>query len=128
VAGLFHDIALKDDTNESIIQLPQNQADEFRLHPFVAAEMLKKIENVPPNTDAIVLEQHEVGPGQGFPKGLPYSRISPLGLLFSFSHFYVDYLIEYACATKALDQMQDVSKRAHQYQSYYRALMEMDIF
>lgn len=126
-ASLFHDVALKEDLNESIYQLKGKQSEEFRNHSQVAAEIINQIPSIPAQTDVIILEHHEVGPGEGFPRGLPFSRISPLGLVFSFTHYFVDYLVEYASVKKALNEMQPISEKCSQYRSFYKALCELKL-
>lgn len=126
-ASLFHDIALKEDLNESVYQLTGKQSEDFKIHSQVAAEMISKISSVPHQTDIIILEHHEVGQEFGFPRGIPYTRVSPLGLVLSFSHYFVDYLLEYGSVPKALEQMKKVADKCSQYRYFYQALCEIKL-
>jgi response regulator RpfG family c-di-GMP phosphodiesterase len=128
VVSLFHDIALKEDENETLYLHKKNSSKNFRDHSELSAELIRKVENVPPDTDVIILEHHEIGQGIGFPKGIPFTKISPLGLLFSFAHHFIDYLIGSGSAVEALEKSKELSKLTGQYRFFYSALEELDIF
>ncbi len=58
----------------------------FLQHPIEASQMIRRHKSIPPDTDKILLEHHELPDGKGFPRGLPAMQISPLGSVFIFAH------------------------------------------
>ena len=126
-ASLFHDMGLRKDLNETVYQLKGKHSDEFKNHPQIAAEIIEKIDSIPNQTEEIILEQHEVGPSLGFPKGLNSSRVSFLGLLFSFSHYFVDYLVEFSSVSKATGEMKDIATLNSRYRNFYQALLRIKV-
>lgn len=55
---------------------------QFLAHPAAASELIAKFKEVPPDVDRIVLEQHEMPNGNGFPKMLSATHTGPLSCLF----------------------------------------------
>jgi response regulator RpfG family c-di-GMP phosphodiesterase len=100
-ASLLHDLFLNEadliidgvEMRESEIILKKKANDNFLNHPIMAAQEVAKIPNLAPDCATIILEQHEVGDSIGIPRKLSWSKISPLGQLFSFSHFVVDEML-----------------------------------
>jgi len=57
------------------------ECENYLSHPIRAKEMISKLKNVPTDVDKIVLEQHELPHGDGFPRKLNSHQISPLSAL-----------------------------------------------
>ena len=94
MASLFHDVFLKENHfNELIFLASKNTDEDFLSHPKRAADLLNQMSNIPPDVGLIVLEQHEVGEGNGFPMGVSIAKIGPLSQLFTFSHYVVDLIL-----------------------------------
>jgi hypothetical protein len=107
--------------------------DDFMNHPFKAAQLLDKIPKVPPDTGRIVLEQHEVGEDGGFPRAIAVSETTPLGQLFTFSHYLVDAIFELSAnnefSKSALEQkMQKVASRSSRYKKFLVLLNELKLY
>ena len=66
----------------------------FLQHSTEGAQLLRRFRDIPPDTDKIVLEHHELPEGNGFPRGLTSSQISPLGCLFIVSHHAAEKLLK----------------------------------
>jgi len=64
--------------------------EDFKLHPLRAAELVARIGDVPPDTDAIIKHHHERPDGSGFPQGITAQYFAPLTALFIMAHDYVD--------------------------------------
>lgn len=73
---------------------PPSEVKVFFQHPVDGAQLLRRFKQIPPDTDKIVLEHHELPDGSGFPRGLPGAQISPLGCLFILSHHAAEALLE----------------------------------
>jgi response regulator RpfG family c-di-GMP phosphodiesterase len=127
IASLFHDITLKDDDIETTNIGKLLSVDNFMNHSYEAAEIIRKVDNVPPDTHVIIMEHHEGGE-KGIPKGTSYNKISPLGLLFGFCHKFVDQLILTSSPDEALDNMKIYSEDCSQYRIFYKALESLDIY
>lgn len=96
MASFFHDIVI--DNSEvamidSIDELEQvkfkftpEEIKTFREHPILAADMVTKMTDIPPDVDTIIRQHHERPNGTGFPRGLTYSYISPLSSVFIIAH------------------------------------------
>lgn len=57
------------------------ECENYLSHPIRAKEMISKLKNVTGDVDKIVLEQHELPHGDGFPRKLNSHQISPLSAL-----------------------------------------------
>jgi two-component system response regulator EvgA len=134
MSSLFHDVFLKENVlNEVSYIESKNMDDDFMNHPFKAAQLLDKIPKVPPDTGRIVLEQHEVGEDGGFPRAIAVSETTPLGQLFTFSHYLVDAIFELSAnnefSKSALEQkMQKVASRSSRYKKFLVLLNELKLY
>jgi response regulator RpfG family c-di-GMP phosphodiesterase len=55
---------------------------KYNEHPFKAAELALSFKEIPPDIDRILLEQHEMPEGNGFPKKLNANQLGPLSCVF----------------------------------------------
>ena len=95
VASMFHDVFLKEAVNCEMINVAIETRDEDYLsHSQKASDFLDKVPGMPPDTSRIVREHHEVGEGEGFPRGISILKTTPLSQLFTFSHYVVDLLLD----------------------------------
>lgn len=104
VAALMHDVLLPSMNESEEVWLTavagekqQNLSPEMRAflqHPIEGAELIRRFREIPPDTDKIVLEHHELPEGSGFPRRLTASQISPLGCLFILSHTAAEVLLK----------------------------------
>jgi|GEM_PF-3999616 len=96
-AALLHDLALpRHDQDEEVWLLSASgeklregmdpEMKVFLQHPIEGAQMIRRHKLIPPDTDKIILEHHELPEGGGFPRGLSAPQISPLGAVFILSH------------------------------------------
>jgi len=51
-------------------------------HPIKAKSFLEQFKEIPPDIDRIILDQHEMPDGNGFPRGLKATQISPISAVF----------------------------------------------
>ncbi len=66
----------------------------FLSHPRDAASLLKNsFENIPHETESLILQHHELPDGRGFPLKVSVSQISPLSALFIISHDFAYYAL-----------------------------------
>ena len=134
ISSLFHDAFLSESiVNEVRVLDSKSYDEEFMTHSQKAAELLDKIPRIPPDTGRIILEQHEIGEDIGLPRGISISETSPLGQLFTFSHFFTDYVLE-ASLLGPLDKelilkkMEVISKKSSKYKKMLSLLKEVDLF
>jgi len=59
-----------------------------------AAELARKFPEIPPDVDLLIMQQHELPDGTGFPRHLSAKQISPLGALFIVAHELVHFIHE----------------------------------
>lgn len=71
----YNDFLLKRD------EYSDKECENYLNHPLKAKEMLTKIKDLPPDIDKIILEQHELPNGEGFPRKLNAQQISPLSAM-----------------------------------------------
>ena len=134
ISSLFHDVFLKDTVEDEVGLLKTRTYDEdFLSHPKKAAELLDKIPKVPPDTGRIILEQHEVGEENGFPRAIPIHETSPLGQLFTFSHYLVDALLIVSkngpvTEDKVYAQLMGLSGQSSKYKKLMDHLKELELF
>lgn len=103
LAAFFHDITLSSDTLARIQSLKElesqagrfldSEIDNFRRHTETAADLLRSLKDVPPDTDSIISQHHELPDGSGFPQGLSADAIAPLSALFIISNELVNAAI-----------------------------------
>lgn len=101
LAALMHDITIDEDIYKNSILWNQAASDpmdksplviKYRNHPGDAANLLLTMKNLPPDVDQIILQHHEAKDGQGFPRGLTSSRISPMASVFIITEDLISYL------------------------------------
>ena len=63
-------------------------------HPFRSKELLSKIKDLPPDIEKIVLEQHEMPHGEGFPRQLIYSKMGALSAIFILSGILAKHILK----------------------------------
>jgi CheY-like chemotaxis protein len=134
ISSLFHDVFLKEGHANETQTLKEKKYDfDFISHPKRAAELIDKLPNIPPDTSRIILEQHEIGEGIGVPRSIPIFEISPLGQLFTFSHFLVDTILEHGESGKVdkkavMAKMELVAQSSAKYKKFLSILKELDLF
>ena len=134
MSSLFHDIFLKDSVeNETKSLKVHKESEDFLSHPQKAADLLDKIPRVPPDTGKIILEQHEIGEDQGFPRKMAIYETSPLGQIFTFSHFLVDVILEVhgqgeMDRNNVMKKMELISERSTKYKKLLVLLSEIELF
>jgi response regulator RpfG family c-di-GMP phosphodiesterase len=95
LASLIHDISIEDAAlNEASVISSGNFSDAFKQHPVNSASKLNELKDIPPDVDKIITEHHEQPDGSGFPRGINYTQISPLGMVFIISHKVAEHVIK----------------------------------
>lgn len=101
MAALLHDVTLDEEYYSDINRWNQravNLADKspetikYRNHPIESANLVLTMKNLPPDVDQIIVQHHELKDGSGFPRGISYTRISPLTALFIITEDFVNFL------------------------------------
>jgi response regulator RpfG family c-di-GMP phosphodiesterase len=139
--ALMHDLFLIEqdlmingvEHRESEILHKKAAGDNFMTHPARSAELIARIPNIPPDCSSIILEQHEVGDGLGIPHQLNWSKISPLGQLFSFSHFVVDEMLRLQVEAKLnqvtlIDALKKYESKTSNYKKFFEVLSQHSLF
>ena len=94
LASFFHDIAITNDRLSACASIDEAKTlgitdkdlDGFKNHPAVAAELVRRMSEIPADVDMIIQQHHEMPNGKGFPKGLTANYISPLSTVFIIAH------------------------------------------
>jgi response regulator RpfG family c-di-GMP phosphodiesterase len=93
LAAFMHDIVLNDqlaacESEDDAINLGITEAElnAFKKHPIKVSDMIRLMTDVPPDVDAIVQQHHELPNGQGFPRKISATHISPLSAIFILAH------------------------------------------
>ncbi len=104
LAAFLHDMTLENHSLAAISTLEELQragssftAEEIRAykdHPTQAAEMAKRMTEVPPDVDTIIHQHHEKPDGTGFPRGIGHTYIAPLSSVFIIAHELGDCLLK----------------------------------
>lgn len=101
LAALMHDLTIDEEVYKDPIMWNQAAADpmdktpevvKYRNHPGDAANLLLTMKGLPPDVDQIILQHHETKDGQGFPRGLTSSRISPMACVFIITEDLISYI------------------------------------
>ncbi len=100
LASMFHDMsldgssAMKDMELNGIIsgKHSDNDIERFLNHPLESSNFIHEFREIPPDTNVIIAQHHELPEGKGFPKKLLSARTFPLSRVFIVSHFLVDYI------------------------------------
>lgn len=100
LASIFHDMsldgssAMKDMELNGIIPEKHTEVDieRFLNHPLESSNFIHEFREIPPDTNVIIAQHHELPNGKGFPKKLLTSRTFPLSRVFIVAHFIVDYI------------------------------------
>ena len=74
--------------------LSPEEIKNFLEHPMKAKLLIDSFSSIPPDIDKIILEQHEMPDGSGFPRNLNANQISQLSCLFILSGILAKNVIE----------------------------------
>ena len=74
--------------------LSSEEIKNFLEHPMKAKLLINSFKSIPPDIDKIILEQHEMPDGSGFPRNLNSNQIGPLSCLFILSGILAKNVIE----------------------------------
>lgn len=101
LASLMHDLTVDESIYADIHSWNINAAEgtdkspeavKYRNHPSDAASLILSMKNVPSDVDQIVLQHHETKEGNGFPRKLISSRITPMACIFIITEDLITYI------------------------------------
>jgi HD-GYP domain-containing protein (c-di-GMP phosphodiesterase class II) len=72
----------------------EKELDEYLTHPNKAYDTVCKFKSIPPDIDRIVLEQHEMPKGDGFPRKLTATHIGSLSCIFILTGIWARHILE----------------------------------
>lgn len=81
-----HFLSIKDTLRDAEIESYLN-------HPVKSRELVLKIKSIPADVDKIILEQHEMPNGNGFPRKLASKAISPVSAMFILTGYFSKVLL-----------------------------------
>ena len=93
--------------------LSEKEKHSFLTHPIRAKEFIAKIKNIPLDVDRIILTQHEMPTGAGFPRNLNSKNISPLSALFILSGIFSKRLLESSAFEDLSEFINDLESRSY---------------
>jgi CheY-like chemotaxis protein len=79
--------------NEIKETLEDDEIKFFLEHPLKAKEHIAFFKEIPPDVDKIILEQHEMPDGLGFPRQLNAKQLGPLSCVFILSGILARYIL-----------------------------------
>jgi HD-GYP domain-containing protein (c-di-GMP phosphodiesterase class II) len=104
LASFLHDITLEnhelaeiqtlEELEQQKAKFTEKEMKDFKNHPAAAAEMAKRMTEVPPDVDTIIRQHHEKPDGSGFPRKLSHAYIAPLSCVFIVSHDLTQYTLK----------------------------------
>ena len=132
LAGFLHDITLENQELSAIKTLEElevnkdkfslDEIKQYREHAIRCAELVRKMNEVPPDVETIIRQHHERPDGTGFPGGLSHKYIAPLSSLFIVAHDLADYALE---AKSNFNIEVFIQKNAELYKSsYFRKIVD----
>jgi response regulator RpfG family c-di-GMP phosphodiesterase len=133
LAGLFHDIGLKEMSDDLIqksrVQMTMEELKLYQTHPTRGAALLLQISGIPEDVVAVALQHHENMLGTGYPHSLNRSRIHPLAKIIGTVDRFIELLAigkrsEVGDPSLVLNQMHTVMKDEVDLQTL-KALMEI---
>lgn len=103
LAAFLHDIPLQSQELAAVGSLSELERvkskftpEEIRTyedHPLLAADMARKMSEIPANVDIILAQHHERPDGSGFPRSLASNYIAPLSAVFIVAHDIADFVL-----------------------------------
>jgi putative nucleotidyltransferase with HDIG domain len=98
MAGLFHDVGLKEIDREIVEKarpaLTQTERKIFETHPTRSMEILLMIPNMPSDVVRIAQEHHEDQLGSGYPRALPKDSQHPLTKIIALAALFVETAVK----------------------------------
>lgn len=102
LAAFLHDVTLTNHELAACNSIGEAQSKgfsdkelaQFRAHPAKGAEIARQFQEVPPDVDVIILQHHELPDGTGFPRGIGYSYIAPLAMVFIVAHEMAQFFLK----------------------------------
>lgn len=85
------------DYQEFLIEQSRFSAAEvkkFTEHPQKSVEIAAAFKEIPPDIDRILIEQHEMPEGNGFPKKLNANQLGPLSCLFILTGIFARFVLK----------------------------------
>jgi response regulator RpfG family c-di-GMP phosphodiesterase len=79
--------------NEIKETLDDAEIKNFLEHPLKAKDHIAFFKEIPPDVDKIILEQHEMPDGLGFPRKLNANQLGPLSCVFILSGLLARYIL-----------------------------------
>ena len=101
LAAFLHDVTLSNHELAACNTIQEAQSKgfsdadiaEFKAHPIKGSEIARQFQEVPPDVDVIVMQHHENPDGTGFPRGIGYTYIAPLTMVFIVAHDMAQYFL-----------------------------------
>jgi putative nucleotidyltransferase with HDIG domain len=102
LAAIFHDLGINKEKfhgfellqNDDYEDLSKRELDAYKGHVVAGFEILEKFSSIPSDVDKIILHHHEKYDGSGFPRGVGWSKIPFLSVVFIVSHELVVYFFK----------------------------------
>lgn len=136
IAGILHDTSLNS-KNEAEIKtisdiessdLASQDKQRVRMHALETADLIRNLNDIPPDVDSIVLTHHELPDGSGFPRGLLATQVSQIAALFIIGEEFVNRIYDKTLnkdqCFKILEKMKLMFDRGN-YRKPYWAFREM---
>lgn len=67
---------------------------KFNEHPVRATELLASFKEIPPDIDRLLMEQHEMPDGTGFPRKLSATQIGPMSAVFIMTGIFAKQVLK----------------------------------
>lgn len=108
------------------------EKDLYYHHPLKASEFVKKTKVIAPDVDRLIMESHELPSGEGFPRGLTASQISPLSCILILSNLLAREFLRFETAFSTAEYLQFLNRKhgleQGNFKKVYDAALSIDFF
>lgn len=97
--------------NES--RFTRDEIKRYREHPQVSSEISRDFKEIPPDIDRILIEQHEMPDGSGFPRKLNANQLGPLTCAFILTGIFARHILRDGSSFDVITFANDMEKRGY---------------
>lgn len=97
--------------NES--KFTHDEIKRYKEHPQHSSEISKAFKEIPPDIDRVLLEQHEMPDGSGFPRKLNANQLGPLTCAFILTGIFARHILRDGNNFDVVNFANDMEKRGY---------------
>ncbi len=124
-------IFTKNEAKDIVWKSPKDE-EAFYLHPVKASNFVKQSKSLPPDVDRLIIESHELPSGEGFPRGLTSSHISPLACVLILSNLLAREFLRFETVFSTVEYLEFLNRKhglaQGNFKKTYDAALSIDFF